>query len=314
MDASRLSARINLLGPVLKARFGGPVAKIGLDAGLGCPQRGGPLGLAGCAYCPPSGSGRGLGHLSISQQLEQGRQRLAGRAARAGRPLPRLLAYFQAHTSTNAPADILEPLFQEALDFPGLAGLVISTRPDCLDQPRWDLLGRLQGRLPLWLELGLQSAHEPTLAALGRGHGLACFDQAVAEAQARGIEVVAHVILGLPGEGLEHVQATARYLAGLGLWGVKMHNLMVLEGAPLAADFAAGRFQPWSLDKWCAVAAEFLALLPRSMVIHRLVADPGPDQLLAPDWAGRKDLALAALAGYMQENNLSQGDACPSHW
>lgn len=314
MDAGRLAARINLLGPVLKARFGGPVAKIGLDAGLGCPQRGGPRGLPGCAYCPPGGSGRGLGHLSITTQLELGRQRLEARAARAGRPLPRLLAYFQAHTSTNAPAATLAPLFQEALDFPGLAGLVISTRPDCLDGPRWDLLGRLHGRLPLWLELGLQSAHEPTLAALGRGHDLACFDQAVAEAKARSIEVVAHVILGLPGEGPEHTAATARHLAGLGLWGVKMHNLMVLEGAPLAVNYAAGRFIPWSLEEWRVAAARFLTLLPRGMVIHRLAADPGPDRLLAPHWAARKDLALKALAGYMQENNLCQGDACPNSY
>ncbi len=311
MDAARLAARINLLGPVLKARFGGPVAKIGLDAGLGCPHRG-PQGRGGCTFCPPGGAGRGLGHLSITRQLELGYQRLAGRAARAGRPLPRLLAYFQAHTSTHAPPGVLAALFQEAIAFPGLAGLVVSTRPDCLDPPRWELISRLAGRLPLWLELGLQSAHEPTLAAINRGHGLACFDAAVAQAKDRGIEVVAHVILGLPGEGLEHTRATARHLAGLGVWGVKMHNLMVLQGAPLADDYQAGRLTPWSLDEWSAAAAGFLARLPRQVVIHRLVADPGPERLLAPAWAARKDLALQALARYMQEHNLSQGDACPS--
>jgi radical SAM protein (TIGR01212 family) len=250
--------------------------------------------------------------LSISQQLQQGLERLSRRSARAGRPLPRLLAYFQAHTSTHAPAEALAPLFNEALAFPGLAGLIISTRPDCLDAPRWDLLEGLSHRLPLWLELGLQSAHDATLAAINRGHGLACFDQAVAQARARGIAVVAHVILGLPGEDLKQTNATARHLAGLGLLGVKMHNLMVLEGAPLAADWAAGRFTPWPLEQWAQAAAQFLARLPREMVIHRLAADPGPDKLLAPDWAARKDLALQALAGYMQEHNLSQGDACPS--
>jgi len=312
MDSSRLAARVNLLGPVLRSRFGGPVAKIGLETGLGCPNRDGALGHGGCSYCPPGGSGRGQGHLSITQQMEQGLERLTRLAARRGRPTPRFLAYFQAHTSTHAPAPRLAPLFEEACAFAGLAGLVISTRPDCLDQPRWDLISRLAQRLPLWLELGLQSAHEPTLAALGRGHGLACFDQAVAEAKQRGIEVVAHVILGLPGEGPRHTAATARHLAGLGLWGVKMHNLMVLEGASLAADYAAGRFEPWGLEQWAAAAAEFLARLPRGMVIHRLAADPGLERLLAPQWAARKDLALAALAGYMQEHDLRQGDLCQS--
>ncbi|MBI4800259.1 MAG: TIGR01212 family radical SAM protein [Desulfarculus sp.] len=310
MDASLLAERITLLGPVLRARFGGPVAKIGREAGLGCPNRDGTLGRGGCAYCPPRASGRGQGRSSITQQLEQGLERLASRAARAGRDMPRLLAYFQAHTSTHAPAGRLAPLFEEARAFPGLAGLVVSTRPDCLDPPRWDLLSHLAERLPLWLELGLQSAHEPTLAAINRGHGLACFDAAVAQARARGIEVVAHIILGLPGEGLEQTNSTARHLAGLGLWGVKMHNLMVLEGAPLAANFAAGGFTPWGLEQWAEAAAHFLARLPRQTVIHRLVADPGPERLLAPDWAAHKDLALKALAGYMLEHDLRQGDSC----
>ncbi|MBI5521286.1 MAG: TIGR01212 family radical SAM protein [Desulfarculus sp.] len=310
MDANLLSERITLLGPVLRARFGGPVAKIGLEAGLGCPNRDGTLGHGGCAYCPPAGSGRGQGRSSITRQLEQGLERLAARASRAGREMPRVLAYFQAHTSTHAPAETLALLFEEARAFPGLAGLVVSTRPDCLDPPRWDLLNRLHERLPLWLELGLQSAHGPTLAAINRGHGLACFDAAVAQARARGIEVVAHVILGLPGEGIAQTNATARHLASLGLWGVKMHNLMVLEGAPLAADHAAGRFTPWPLEQWAAAAAHFLARLPRQTVIHRLAADPGPERLLAPAWAARKDLALKALAGYMLEHDLRQGDLC----
>ena len=308
MRAADLAARVNLLGPVLRRRFGGPVAKIGLDAGLGCPNRDGSIGRGGCSFCPPAGAGHGLGALPIARQIELGQARLAARAARRHESPPLALAYFQAHTSTHAPAERLRGLFEPALTMPGLVGVIVSTRPDCLDGPRWDLLVEMAARRPLWLELGLQSAHAPSLRAMDRGHDLACFDTAVAEARRRGLEVVAHVILGLPGEGSEEVRATARHLAGLGVWGVKMHNLMVLEGARLAGDLAAGRFRPWGLEEWVEAAASFLRLLPPEIVVHRLAADPGPDRLIAPGWAASKGLALARLAGYMLENDLRQGD------
>jgi radical SAM protein (TIGR01212 family) len=316
MDGSLLANRLNLLGPWLKTRFGGPVVKIGLETGLSCPNRDGTLGRAGCAWCPPAGSGRGRAGLSVSDQLAEGLARLRDRAERAGkRPgkLPPLaLAYFQAHTSTHGPPERLRAQFQEALTFPEVAGVIVSTRPDCLDGPRWEVLAELAAARPFWLELGLQSAHDLTLKSLGRGHDAACFARAVAEASRRGIAVVAHVILGLPGETPEHTEATADFLAGVGeVWGVKMHNLMVLDGAPLAEDWRAGGFEPWDLATWTRAAGGFLARLPREVVVHRLAADPGADRLLAPAWAGRKDLALAALARYLEEHDLKQGALCP---
>jgi uncharacterized protein len=306
LDGGRLPSLINLLGPWLRARLGEPCAKIGLDSGLGCPTRD-AAGLGGCSFCPPSASGRGLSHLSIGEQLDLGWRGLVERAGRKGRRPPLPLAYFQAASNTNAPPQTLRALWEQALAFPGLAGLIISTRPDCLSPAIWDLLSEMNRRAFFWLELGLQSAHDPTLRAIGRGHDLACFDAAVAQARARGIMVVAHVILGLPGETRELTCATARHLADLGVWGVKMHSLMVLEGAALAEDFRAGSFTPWDLPQWVEAAAEFLGLLPPETVIHRLAADPGGDRLLAPDWAGRKNLALTALAGYMMEHGLRQG-------
>ncbi len=311
MDAGRLQNRLNLLGPLLRERFGAPVVKIGLEAGLSCPNRDGSLGLTGCAWCAPAGSGRGRAHLGIAAQLDQGLARLRERAARAGRRPPLTLAYFQAHTSTHAPTPALRAIFEEALAVPGVAGLIVSTRPDCLDEPRWDLLSELAARLPFWLELGLQSANDATLAALGRGHDVKCFARAAEEAGRRGIQVVAHVILGLPGEAPEHTWATADLLGELAVGGVKMHNLMVLEGAPLAEDWRRERFQPWDLETWARAAAGFLARLPPDMVIHRLCADPGAEILLAPAWAGSKDLALRALAGYLEENDLRQGALRP---
>ena len=192
-----------------------------------------------------------------------------------------------------------------------MAGLVISTRPDCIAEPVWELLAELQEGGPLWLELGLQSAHDRTLAAMGRGHDVACFDAAVRRAHELGLKVVAHVILGLPGEEPEHTEATAAHLAGLGVWGVKLHHLMILQGAALAREYAAGRVACWSLDKYALAAARFVARLPREMVIHRLAADPGQDNLLAPDWAADKDGILSALAQAMVQNHLEQGSLYP---
>ena len=306
MDAERLLRRVNLLGPWLKRAFGGPTVKIGLDPGLGCPHRRGGIGTGGCLFCPPHGSGRGQGG-TVGEQLEQGLARLRARAQAQGRATPRALAYFQAYSATNATAPELEPLFMAAARHPAVAGIIISTRPDCLPPDTWELITRLAPRRPLWLELGLQSAHDATLQAINRGHDAACFDRAVASAKARGIRVVAHVILGLPGEELSHTNATARHVAGLGVWGVKLHNLMVLEGSPLAAQYARGEAAPWERRQYALAAAQFVARLPREVLVHRLAADPGADQLLAPAWAQDKDATLAAIATALESNHLEQG-------
>lgn len=307
MSRAELGRRVNLLGPWLHQRFGGRVAKVGLDLGLGCPNR--EQGRGGCAFCTPLAAGRGLTTLPLERQWDLGRERLGAAAARRGQAPPRMLAYLQAFTSTHAPAPRLAALYARVAALPEAAGVVISTRPDCLDPPRWNLIANLAEQLPLWLELGLQSAHDPTLLAIDRGHDRAAFDTAVAVAQARGVDVVAHCILGLPGETQRHTDTTADHLARLGVWGVKLHQLMVLEGSRLAADWRAGRFLPWSLEEWTAATAGFLALLPEAMVVHRLAADPGLETLLAPDWAANKGLALDALGGYMLEHDLRQGAA-----
>ena len=303
MDASRLAQRVNLLGPWLRRVMGGPTLKISLDAGLGCPHRPGGIGLGGCIYCPPGGSGQGRGG-SVSEQLSQGLARLRSRRG----PTPRALAYFQAYTATNAPPEILEPLFMEVARHPAVAGIIVATRPDCLPPGTWELLQELARRRPLWLELGLQSAHDATLQRINRGHDVACFDAALDQAHLHGLRVVTHVILGLPGEDISHTNATARHLARREVWGVKLHNLMVLAGAPLAKKHRAGELRLWSREEYAAAAAAFLARLPHRMLVHRLAADPGPDRLLAPEWAAGKDAVLGAIAQALEEANLRQGD------
>lgn len=307
MNHARLADRINLLGPWLRKRFGGPAVKIALDAGLSCPNRDGSLGRAGCSFCPPGGSGPGTGGVPAGEQLRAGLQRLAQTAARRRRRVPAALAYFQAFSSTHAPVEVLENLYRQVLGVPGAAGVIVSTRPDCLDEPRWKLLGELNRRTTFWLELGLQSAHDSTLERLGRGHDLAAFDAAARRARELGVRTAVHVILGLPGEDVSHTNATAEHLARLGVWGVKLHSLMVLDQTRLADEYRAGEFTPWSREVWARAAAEFLARLPRRMLVHRLAADPGRDRLLAPAWAADKDRALGALADYLEQHDLEQG-------
>jgi radical SAM protein (TIGR01212 family) len=308
VDGHILKSRLNLLGPWLRERFQGPVVKIGLDAGLGCPNRDGTLSRDGCRYCPPGGAGKSPQDKSVTTQLENGLKRIQARAAARKRPLPSVLAYFQAHSNTYGDPGHLAALYQEALSVPGVSGIIVSTRPDCLDRPRWQVLEKISAQAPLWLELGLQSAHDKTLEALNRRHDVACFDRAVGQARQRGIAVVAHVILGLPGETVAHTNATAAHLAELGLWGVKMHNLMVLEHTGLASDYHSGNLPLWTLSQWAEAAGQFLIRLPAQTVIHRLAADPGPDRLIAPEWAAQKDLALTRLAEYLERMDLRQGD------
>lgn len=285
--------------------MGGPTLKISLDAGLGCPHRPHGVGPGGCVYCPPGGSGQGRNG-SVAQQLAQGLERLRNRSRRG--PTPRALAYFQAYTATNAPAETLEPLFMEVARHPAVAGIIVATRPDCLPPATWELLAEMARRRPLWLEMGLQSAHDATLTRINRGHDLACFDTALDQARRRGLRVVTHVILGLPGEDMSHTNATARHLARQGVWGVKLHNLMVLAGAPLARKHRAGKLRLWSREEYARAAAAFLARLPRGVLVHRLAADPGPDRLVAPDWAANKDAVLSAIALALEEKDLRQGD------
>jgi radical SAM protein (TIGR01212 family) len=304
VDSRRLAGRLNLVGPWLRRSFGGPVVKAPLDAGRSCPNRDGTLGTGGCLFCPPSGSGPAAAGRPVARQLAEALERRLA----SGRPA-RVLAYYQAFSATHAGADQLARDLEPALRLPA-AGIIVATRPDCLGPARWRALAAAARAKPLWLELGLQSAHEGTLAALGRGHGVAAFDRAVRRAADYGIRVVAHVILGLPGEEPAHTEATARHLAGLSVWGVKLHNLMVLAGSRLAAEHAAGRFNPWPRAKWAAAAAGFVARLPRETLIHRLAADPGRDRLVAPEWAGDKAANLAALAAELERRELRQGELC----
>jgi len=288
----------------LRRRFGERVQKVTLDAGLSCPNRDGRVGVGGCLYCNARGSGTGAwaAGLSISNQLQEGISRLSRRYGAR-----RVIAYFQSFSNTYAPLTRLRSLYQEALAFPQVVGLSIGTRPDCLEEEVLDLLCSYARDWLVWLELGLQSAHDATLKKLNRGHDVASFTQGVTRAASRGLEVIAHIILGLPGEGPEEMAATAAYLAKLPLQGVKIHLLYVIQGSGLAKLYQQGDYQCLSEVDYISRVVDFIELLPPSMVIHRLTGDPHPEELLAPAWCRDKSRVLRRIKEEFARRGSRQG-------
>ncbi len=288
----------------LRQRFGERVQKITLDAGFTCPNRDGRVGVGGCLYCNARGSGTGawVAGLSISEQLQEGISRLNRRYGAR-----RVIAYFQSFSNTYAPLTRLRSLYQEALAFPQVVGLSVGTRPDCLEEEVLDLLCSYARICLVWLELGLQSAHDATLKRLNRGHDVDCFTQAVTRAASRGLEVIAHVILGLPGEGPQEMAATATYLAKLPLQGVKIHLLYVIQGSGLAKLYEQGQYQCLSEDEYISRVVDFIELLPPKMVIHRLTGDPHPEELLAPAWCRDKSRVLRRIKEEFGRRGSRQG-------
>ena len=288
----------------LKARFGERVQKITLDAGLTCPNRDGRVGTGGCLYCNARGSGTGAWNQgqSITAQMELGLARLARRYG-----AEKFIAYFQSFSNTYAPVERLRELYDAALAFPQVVGLSIGTRPDCLADDVIDLLaGYARDRL-VWLELGLQSAHDTTLQRINRGHDVACFTAAASRAAARGLQVVAHVILGLPGEGRRELAATAAYLGGIPLHGVKIHLLYVVKNSGLARLYEAGEYVCLTEDRYVQQVVDFIERLPAHLVIHRLTGDPHPEELAAPAWCLDKSRVLRRLHEEFARRGTRQG-------
>jgi len=305
--------RLNRLADHLRRRFGRALRKVPLDAGFSCPNRDGTLSRAGCAFCNPHGSGTGLfaRGLSLAQQWER---------LRGPRPKHPGLAYLQAFSNTHGPAPRLARTLDEIAALPGLAGLCIGTRPDCLDPDKLALLAGFRERLrspglpepELWLELGLQSSHDATLARLNRGHDAACFARAARAASELGIPVCAHLILGLPGEGLPHFLQTLDFVNALPLAGIKLHNLYVAAGTALAGPWRAGELPLLTREEYVDWLCAGLPRLRPDLVLHRLAADPAPGELLAPAWAGDKRATLDLLERALEEQNIRQGGGLPS--
>ena len=275
----------------LKQKYGEKVYKVSINGGFTCPNRDGTLGTGGCIFCSGMGSGDFApeASMSVKEQIEAGIKQ-----TKAKNPT-KFIAYFQAFTNTYAPVDRLEKLYEEALDHPKIVGLSIATRPDCLPDEVIELIGRLNKVKPVWVELGLQTVNEKTAEYIRRGYPLSVYDEAVGKLRNIGVEVITHVILGLPGETREDILKTVDYVAKSGATGIKLQLLHVIKGTDLEKDYEAGLFECMSMKEYVSLVKDCIDILPKDMIIHRMTGDGDKRTLIAPLWSGDKKRVLNAL-------------------
>ena len=296
--------RYNSYNRLLKDTFAARVYKIGLRLDFTCPNRDGTVAVGGCIYCnnashTPANYQPGT---SVAEQLERGAAAIQRR-----HQAEKFIAYFQSYTNTYASVSKLEKLYREALDFPGVVGLSIATRPDCLPDDTLDLLTDLSRHTYLWLELGLESMQDRTLRWVNRGHGLKEFVETVQRCKQRDLRVCTHLILGFPGESPADILATPSLLNRLEIDGLKLHNLHVIKNTALAKLYAAGDFSLLSQSEYVGLVVDFLERLSPEMVIHRLTGETYRAITVAPQWSINKIGVHNAIYKELEERDSWQG-------
>lgn len=288
----------------LKQRFGEKVYKLTLNGGMSCPNRDGKISFGGCIFCSEGGSGdfASSAALSIPAQIQDAKKRLVNK-----RPVNRYIAYFQAYTNTYGPIEHLRKIFTEAIEDPEIVLLSIATRPDCLDENIVALLAELNEKKPVWVELGLQTIHETSARFIRRGYPLSVFTDAVCRLHSHGIEVVTHVILGLPGETKEMMLETIDYLNTLPIHGIKLQLLHVLEGTDLGRLYCTEPFPILSEDEYVDIVLECIAHLRPEITVHRITGDGPKELLIAPLWSSAKRSVLNHIHREMKTKNSYQG-------
>lgn len=280
-----MSHNVTLLNDHLHERFGCKVYKIALNGGFTCPNRDGSIGTGGCIFCSEGGSGEFAGDpaLSITDQIEQGKRRVSDKEKDG-----KYIAYFQAYTGTYAPVEKLKSLYSEAIKHPDIVALSVGTRPDCLPYEVIQLLSEMSRIKPVWVELGLQTIHEKSAEYIRRGYDLCVYDTAVKKLKEQGIEVITHMIIGLPGEDISDILATVRYICDSGAAGIKLQLLHVLKGTDLEREYYEGKVRILSEDEYIDILKQCVEIIPENVVIHRLTGDGDKKMLIAPKWSGNK--------------------------
>lgn len=279
------------LNQYLKNRFGTKVYKIALDGGFTCPNRDGTLGTRGCIFCSKGGSGdfaenRGL---SIYDQIEQGKRKVAGKIKDG-----KYIAYFQAFTNTYASVDRLESLYMQAIEHEDIVALSIGTRPDCLGDEIIELLERLNKIKPIFVELGLQTIHENTAKHIRRGYELSVYDDSVRRLHKAGLNVVTHLIIGLPNETKDDMLKSVEYVCNV-TDGIKLQLLHILKGTDLEVQYNAGTIKTLTLGEYCDIICDCIKIIPKNVVVHRLTGDGAKKDLIAPLWSADKKNVLNTL-------------------
>lgn len=296
--------RYHSLNHELRERFGEKVMKISLDGGFSCPNRDGTISDLGCLFCSESGSGDFAGdrRLTITQQFDQVRTVMGHKWAHG-----RYIAYFQAFTNTYDTPDRLRQRYDEAIAQPGVVGLAIATRPDCLDEVIAALIAGYARKLCVWVELGLQTASDDTGARINRGYDRVVYEQAVALLHRHGIDVVTHIIFGLPGETREDMLATVRYVSAIGSQGVKFHLLHLMRHTPLEKLYERGELVFLEREAYIELIATAIGLLDPAIVVHRLTGDAPRSLLVGPLWSTDKWRVLNDIDSALARRGITQG-------
>lgn len=283
----------------LKDKFGQKVYKISLDGGFTCPNRDGKAGTRGCIFCSKGGSGdfAESREMSITEQIESGKKKVE-KKIKSGK----YIAYFQAFTNTYAPVEMLRQKYEEAINHPDIVALSIATRPDCLGDDVLSLLDEMNKIKPVFVELGLQTVHQKSAKYIRRGYDLSVYDKAVRDLKKIGVNVVVHVILGLPNENENDMLETVKYVCESGANGIKLQLLHVIDGTDLAKDYEKGLFKTLEFDEYVNLIVKCVKIIPKDIVIHRLTGDGEKKNLIAPLWSADKKRVLNAINKALRES------------
>lgn len=295
--------RYNSLNNYLRNKFGKKVYKISIDGGFTCPNRDGKISTGGCIFCSAKGSGdfATSKSLSITQQIEQGKERVRSKTKDNS-----FIAYFQAFTNTYAPIDVLESKFTEAINHKDIVALSVATRPDCVDEEVLSLLEKLNKIKPVWVELGLQTIKESSVDYIRRGYENSVYVDTATKLRNIGIEVITHIILGLPNENkldmLRSVDFACKYSDG-----IKLQLLHILKGTDLLKDYEDSKFNALTMEQYIDILCDAVSIIPKNVVVHRLTGDGDKKILVAPLWSGNKKVVLNTINKTFEERNIIQG-------
>ncbi|WP_313123973.1 TIGR01212 family radical SAM protein [Pseudescherichia sp.] len=303
----QLQKLVNMFGGDLARRYGEKVHKLTLHGGFSCPNRDGTIGRGGCTFCNVAS------FADETQQNHSITEQLAYQATRVNRA-QRYLAYFQAYTSTWAEVQVLRAMYQQAVGQANIVGLCVGTRPDCVPEAVLDLLSEYQQQgYEVWLELGLQTAHDKTLHRINRGHDFACYQRTTRLARQRGLNVCSHLIVGLPGEGEAECLATLQRVVETGVDGIKLHPLHIVTGSTMARAWQTGRLSGIEPDAYTRAAGEMIRHTPPEVIYHRISASARRPTLLAPLWCENRWTGMVELDKYLNAHG-AQGSALGRPW
>ena len=297
-----MNGRYYSLNEYLKNTFGEKVYKLSLDIGTTCPNRDGTLDTRGCIFCHKGSSHFAAAKGNISEKLQKAKERVIGKTK-----ANKFIGYFQSFTNTYAPVSYLEPIFREVIEHEDIVAISIGTRPDCLVDDILKMLEDLNKIKPVWVELGLQTSKRETVEYIRRCYENEVYEKAVSDLKKRNIQVITHVILGLPNETREDMTATVDFAVKAGTDGIKLQLLHVLEGTDLCEDYRLGKFGVMSLEEYMDILFECIQRIPENVIIHRITGDAPKAFLVEPKWSGDKKTVMNTINREMIKRDIRQG-------